>query len=108
MISCTETPGATTHAPSNYPFTPGPWEVSPMSSTLVTTAEDADGNVRNVAQSYFYDRRVPGSKEQSEANARLIAAAPEFYEFAVSSPCECDYDHSCRRCRVLAKARGAS
>jgi hypothetical protein len=58
-------------------FTPAPWSVAPFLTVAVTTSPDEDGNVRSIALSHFYDRSVAGSKEEAEANARLIAAAPD-------------------------------
>ena len=58
-------------------FTPGPWAVCSFTGLAVTTAPDENGDVRSIALSHFYDRTIEGSKERAQANARLIAAAPD-------------------------------
>ena len=55
-------------------WTPGPWRVGPVDDTRV---EDADGN--EVAQ-IDGDYNQPETWPLMEANARLIAAAPDLYE----------------------------
>ena len=55
-------------------FTPGPWKVGPVDDTRV---EDALGN--EVAQ-IDGDYNHPDTWPIMEANARLIASAPELYE----------------------------
>jgi hypothetical protein len=47
---------------------------------FVTTAVDESGDVRSIALTHFYDKTVSVSKEEAEANARLIAAAPDHAE----------------------------
>ena len=91
-------------------FTPGPWHVA--ADTLI---RDSDGRAVGTAR-----LRVSGCEEQ-EANARLIAAAPELYAVAVEvakRPCEMVRNGHCtmipceREClpcaarSALAKARG--
>lgn len=70
MISCTQTPGATTPAPSNSSFTPGPWEARGGLLHRQHWLIDAPGR-RFIAT-------IDGPPdEQGAANARLIATAPE-------------------------------
>jgi outer membrane scaffolding protein for murein synthesis (MipA/OmpV family) len=56
--------------------TAGEWEASPWSSSVgagVFAQPDPAENTRMIAA-------VPGEKEEAEANARLIASAPELLE----------------------------
>ena len=59
--------------------TPGPWTISPYSS-IVGIAVSGGGIV--IAG-------VRGGKERSEADARLIAAAPDLLELALQYADEC-------------------
>ena len=63
-------------------FTPGPWHVfaSGFAAKNYNSVEinDADGLTLAWAQKF-----IPPYVEQAEANARLIAAAPELYEALV-------------------------
>lgn len=58
--------------------TPGPWEVGPVDDTVVTHV-GADG-VRLVVAEIDGDYNQPETWPIMEANARLIAAAPELLE----------------------------
>lgn len=60
--------------------TPGPWEVGPVDDTVVTHV-GADG-VRLVVAEIDGDYNQPETWPIMEANARLIAAAPELLDFA--------------------------
>lgn len=56
--------------------TPGPWEVGPMNGKpSVIYADDYDAPV--IAQMAEW---IPDAAKQQEANARLIAAAPELLQ----------------------------
>lgn len=88
-------------------FTPGPWKVGPVDETLVATD---DG--KEVAQ-ICGDYNQPETWPVMEANAHLIAAAPELYEalsdllFLCSQTAEvCGTQEVKVACAVLAKARG--
>lgn len=86
--------------------TPGPWHCRPYGDSFVATCGNAD---KRVAYCYavFEDR----SKDEAEANARLIAAAPELLE-ALEKAHACATlpdDGTCDGCFVsaaIAKARG--
>jgi len=104
-------------------FTPGPWEViaacehhgayvtSPWGTTLAdlyNMSNPSDLSVRNGGSS------KPIPFVDSEANAHLIAAAPELYQ-ALEALCELadglgehlEFDAACENARAaLAKARG--
>jgi hypothetical protein len=54
-------------------WTPGPWQMSPYNYTEVLMAEGIG------AECYYVKNE---DEEQSQANAKLIAAAPELYEAA--------------------------
>lgn len=93
-------------------WTPGPWKVGPVDDTVVTAA---DGSV--VAE-IDGDYNQPETWRIMEANARLIATAPELYEaleglvryaIAVRHTAGMGKDQSARLERaqaVLVKARG--
>jgi hypothetical protein len=63
---------------------------------------------------YVADCRVSSiyrSYEETQANARLVAAAPELYAALVASNCFIDADEppagcACMRCAAIAKAGG--
>jgi len=61
---------------NNTHFTPGPWRVSIDRNNSGVVAPVGDGRmpVANTGSFWF-------GVEQSEANARLISAAPEMYEW---------------------------
>lgn len=67
--------------PSAAGFTPGPWEVSILTPTLVVSRVD-DDLVRNLAHVTIADGQPLRSPEgeRAKANARLIAAAPALLE----------------------------
>lgn len=56
-------------------FTPGPWEVGPVDDTVVTHL-GADG-IRYEVAAIDGDYNDPDTWPTMEANARLIAAAPD-------------------------------
>jgi len=55
-------------------FTPGPWKLSKHCSTLV---EDSSG--RSIASAGGYTRNTEDTLPTNEANANLIAAAPDMF-----------------------------
>ena len=57
--------------------TPGPWKVSHETDISGIENDPANGCVGAVDVAHVYLRTVPG---RTEANARLIAAAPELLE----------------------------
>lgn len=59
-------------------FTKGPWEVFPKESKTRVYCDDAVGSL--VADCWTSQRFCVLPREQLEANARLIAAAPEMYK----------------------------
>ena len=70
---CTDTAGPVVSRPTNAPkFTPGPWATHPDQPTQVMDCAD---------ESFIADCEglEPGGCPSDEANARLIAAAPELY-----------------------------
>lgn len=54
-------------------FTPGPWEVSLADTVVVRTGERTKCLIAQVAGIKIH-------REETEANTRLIALAPEMYE----------------------------
>ena len=56
--------------------TPGPWKVIPYTNQhgVETTAISSDDDMRNITYA------LPYNSPQAEANARLIAAAPDLLE----------------------------
>jgi len=63
-------------------FTPGPWLVQPGFLTVYTMSNGESGTTNAVA-SVCQESTSSGSsqtREDAEANANLIAAAPELYE----------------------------
>lgn len=64
-------------------YTPGPWVVGPADDTVVTHL-GADGQRYTVAE-IDGDYNQPETWPVMEANARLIAAAPDLYEALVAA-----------------------
>lgn len=64
----------TPNEPQNPPWTPGPWEVFKGPDSIWWHVR-AGGNGREIADTTVWNK--PGEPGESEANARLIAAAPE-------------------------------
>lgn len=58
-------------------FTKGPWEVFPKESTTKVYCDDTYGSMVADCRPSQYCMLV---KSETEANARLIAAAPEMFE----------------------------
>lgn len=86
--------------------TPGPWHVGEGSKTPIVY----DSHGWAVANAMTYHNQ----HDSMDANARLIAAAPElmtalrpFANFACSPPGDC-MCHNCRARDVIAKATGAT
>lgn len=93
-------------------FTPGPWVAAPFSS-VVGAPVVASPSGRSIANVTYF--RLGGAFEhhdaESEANAALIAVAPELYsaletlaDFLRDAPV--DLPELVKADRVLAKARG--
>lgn len=59
---------------SKHQHTPGPWSVSPADDTVVIDA------MRREVAAIDGDYNTPDTWPQMEANARLIAAAPEMLD----------------------------
>jgi len=91
-------------------FTPGPWVVDP------DDRPDMEWNNHIISATHphlticFMSHDGDGINEHGEANARLIAAAPDLLEalrpfanFACDEPCDC---HNCRARAAIAKALG--
>ena len=74
--------------------TPGPWEVGPVDDTVVTHV-GADG-VRLVVAEIDGDYNQPETWPIMEANARLIAAAPELLEAAIELKDVCNRPSAAR------------
>lgn len=78
-----------THTMSNAQHTPGPWSTAPTQSDhgKTTCIQDASGLI--IA-------KIPWPSESiDEANARLMAAAPEMYEACKAAVA---YDDACEEC----------
>lgn len=58
-------------------WTPGPWHILP---SAFDTGQLNIGTPQRTACCVFYDRPEPNDHEIAQANARLIAAAPELVE----------------------------
>lgn len=94
--------------------TPGPWAVDPDDSDYVI---DATGNHVCAMHACFSASTVDcGSRQDREANAHLIAAAPDLLEMlelmAAQHRCGCRHP-ACKRCAdddectaAIAKAKG--
>jgi len=76
-------------------FTEGPWQVrrnvdlvtdsdnTPLKDTTFSVQDSDDGYITDVTTRWPYEEDkslIPGQIEEAEANARLIAAAPELLE----------------------------
>lgn len=86
--------------------TPGPWR---QDGTCVVWAAPTTGNEYLIAQMGEPGEPDQGHSAEVDANARLIAAAPDMYE-ALKAISECTLT-SCTPCvetatRLLAKAEG--
>lgn len=64
--------------------TPGPWRVNVISFTPVVYVTTEDHQTVAVAHAPEHELDAPEHKAQAEANARLIAAAPELYQALVT------------------------
>ena len=90
------------HREAGAQFTPGPWFVRSAAAGVfnVSAAKKTICNTPNC------DPR--GALALNEANAHLIAAAPELYEALAEQVAAC-FDPTCQMCirheRILAKAR---
>lgn len=85
--------------------TPGPWKVFNAGPHYNNQAID------NLQIQYGEDGECISDHVYTQADARLIAAAPEllealepFAKFACDPPCDC---HNCKARSAIAKARGA-
>lgn len=94
------------------PHTPGPWTFRKAIHHFHIEA-DAAGFGKAVAEVKFIQHVDTGWT--SEANARLIAAAPDLLAFVERRHCSClpgDHSHPdnplCERCDLIAKATGAA
>lgn len=73
-------------------FTPGPWSVGPQHVVRAVSESDSGARVtRFVAEAVLSAPLVDGERE---ANARLIAAAPDLYEALCMVR---DADEDCKR-----------
>ena len=88
-------------------FTPGPWHVENRDKPYVMQEN-------GIALAQIWKLSVI-SREQADANANLMAAAPEMYKVLVSECLGCGLCNgnvenapACKVARVLAKARGES
>ena len=97
----------------NSKFTPGPWVISDELRTSINTAPTEDGSYKHIAMvNWCKYREYSIEGEEHDANAHLIAAAPEMYE-AVETALECLENKGFARAYVedllrnaLRKARG--
>lgn len=64
---------------SETKFTPGPWHVQKGFNTIFTTSDPAKQTGITIAIAKVLDDQV-GSQSECNANASLIAAAPDLYE----------------------------
>jgi hypothetical protein len=66
-------------------FTPGPWMMAAIPSSVVGWPVVQQGVGRSICSISYLPREAnPEVYAQSEANARLIAAAPDLYEALVA------------------------
>lgn len=104
--------------------TPGPWEVEYLDGEYVTdswralhiTPARGGRSVASVWPQRSTSRGVPEIQAEDEANAALIAAAPEMLELLCDlAPEDCEIDgeeigaEQCKHCRILnviARAEG--
>ncbi len=85
-------------------FTKGPWSNSGKVIGVVSDSDDqSNGMMLSICWIDKFDLA-----DQCEANAALIACAPEMYEMLDKILCvyELDYDDTCKVLDLLAKARG--
>jgi hypothetical protein len=87
-----------TKPPEKSAFTAGPWQISHTSGTHVVS--DANGHT-DVAWIGFWTSReciAKLSEAEQQANARLIASAPELYalvrSYRISNPLDAYADHA--------------
>jgi hypothetical protein len=59
-------------------FTPGPWKYDP--ERFNTDNEQNSGSILSVGSDEWFIAEICGDLDESQANAKLIAAAPEMYE----------------------------
>jgi hypothetical protein len=112
MISCTQTPGATTPAPSKSSFTPGPWLIHARHRWVVPAGDafKEPADALPICQLRDADERL--TEDETIANGFLIAAAPDLYEAAEALLRDANaradlFNARCRDLRAaLAKARG--
>ena len=84
--------------------TPGPWAIEP------SWAERCDGSVAIVNREHMRDDWDVCMVHSTEANAHLIAAAPELLEALMEFVAEAEPDcgqPNCRECGGYTKARAA-
>ena len=101
---------------SEMKFTPGPWVISDELRTSVNTAPTEDGTYKHIAMvNWCKYREYSIVGEEHDANAHLIAAAPEMYEvieeIAGMKIADCDAHDAANYMRdaaraLLAKMRG--
>ncbi len=92
--------------------TPGPWSAQWIGGNYAVRDEEGHGVAftNSAARSSAAVRSKVDGDEEPQANARLIAAAPEllealepFAKFACDEPNDC---HNCRALAAIKKARG--
>ncbi len=94
-------------------FTPGPWVINKTYATMLIITGQSDMDVCQVDAGYDSDLSQYSADDEEQANAHLIAAAPELYD-ALSGLLYHDengigegYDEVIEAARLaLAKARG--
>ena len=92
-------------------FTPGPWEVNPFNAQVDAMPVEPKHSIAPVCQLLWPTQER--SEAETEANAHLIAAAPDMYEaleYACSELChpECN-KKTCSSCKIqhtIIKAEG--
>ena len=92
-------------------FTPGPWKVEsdPCAyDTLTTVTGGGSDRVLNLTRELIVEVGGYAGYETAEANATLIAAAPEMYEILCDVLTDCKLSDGMRLEieRIMKKARG--
>ncbi|WP_373092961.1 hypothetical protein [Zhongshania sp.] len=93
---------------SEAKFTKGPWEVDPLGSDWLGSVFTHDGSIQVAQAQQVKPYCLDIKQEERQANAHLIAAAPELYAMLaeIVDDGEISLHQIVRAEKALAKARG--